>query len=314
MDMGFASRCHLKIPFPSWAKDAKVEGGDRDFENWKEMQRWADDFYTTCLPSGAATITIAASNASTKARALCDYVCDGVDDQEQFHLAFVDILALGGGRILLSEGTFACSAGIVDVPFYGRGAANVTLQGQGRGATIIASTFSTSDSVLVSEGDNYHLCDLTFDGTGVTGTSAYGVEIFGLSSSVRRVGFVNVGWRTGGHILYMANDNGRATVEGCSFVGGTNGVEGLRLGGDDSMAIGNYFLNTPTVGINCDSMDRQVVANNVLRDVQHDAGPDTTAIIIGNFSIASGNTVRGYVAPATIIKGTGSVDANNVLA
>ena len=47
--MGFADRCHLKIPFPSWARDNK-DKPEQDFENWKEVQRWADDFYQNCMP------------------------------------------------------------------------------------------------------------------------------------------------------------------------------------------------------------------------------------------------------------------------
>lgn len=42
--MGLATRDHLHIPYPSWAKDGQVEDGDLDFENWKELQRWADRF------------------------------------------------------------------------------------------------------------------------------------------------------------------------------------------------------------------------------------------------------------------------------
>jgi len=40
--MGFADKDNLHIPYPSWAKDRDVNGGDLDFENWKELQRWAD--------------------------------------------------------------------------------------------------------------------------------------------------------------------------------------------------------------------------------------------------------------------------------
>lgn len=46
--MSFADKDSLHIPYPSWAKDGDVDD-DRDFENWKELQRWADR-----LPSGGA--------------------------------------------------------------------------------------------------------------------------------------------------------------------------------------------------------------------------------------------------------------------
>lgn len=42
--MPAASKDNLKVPYPNWAKDGGVDGGDRDFENWKELQRWADRF------------------------------------------------------------------------------------------------------------------------------------------------------------------------------------------------------------------------------------------------------------------------------
>ena len=40
--MSYADKDSLHIPYPSWAKDRDTDGGDLDFENWKELQRWAD--------------------------------------------------------------------------------------------------------------------------------------------------------------------------------------------------------------------------------------------------------------------------------
>lgn len=38
--MGFADKYSLRIPYPAWSPDVVDDG--RDFENWKELQRWAD--------------------------------------------------------------------------------------------------------------------------------------------------------------------------------------------------------------------------------------------------------------------------------
>lgn len=48
--MGFADKFSLKIPYLSWAKDSNIKGGDLDFENWKELQRWADRLEMGALP------------------------------------------------------------------------------------------------------------------------------------------------------------------------------------------------------------------------------------------------------------------------
>lgn len=47
--MGFADKCSLNIPFPSWARDT-ANNPSSDFENWKELQRWADRLITECIP------------------------------------------------------------------------------------------------------------------------------------------------------------------------------------------------------------------------------------------------------------------------
>jgi hypothetical protein len=53
-----------------------------------------------------ATVYIAASNAPAKYKAMADYVCDGVDDQVEIQNAVNYVNSIGGGKILLSPGTF----------------------------------------------------------------------------------------------------------------------------------------------------------------------------------------------------------------
>jgi hypothetical protein len=56
-------------------------------------------------------IFIAASDAHKRQKQLADFLCDGVDDQEEFNAA-LGVLPSEGGKIVLSEGTFALSAAV----------------------------------------------------------------------------------------------------------------------------------------------------------------------------------------------------------
>lgn len=49
------------------------------------------------------TIIIAASDASPEMRAIADYLCDGVDDDVEFHAAIKD---LDSGGVIKLYGTF----------------------------------------------------------------------------------------------------------------------------------------------------------------------------------------------------------------
>lgn len=60
-----------------------------------------------------ATIYIAASNAPAKYKVMADYVCDGIDDQVEIQQAVDYVNSIGGGKILLSPGTFYFSDGAV---------------------------------------------------------------------------------------------------------------------------------------------------------------------------------------------------------
>jgi len=97
----------------------------------KFIQSDADLLYTP-LGAGGATIFVAASNASAAsiAAALPEYRCDGVADDIDINAA-VAALPAGGGKVLLSEGTFTLAAPVlINVD-------NTILEGQGRRTTIL---------------------------------------------------------------------------------------------------------------------------------------------------------------------------------
>ncbi len=83
----------------------------------------------------ASTIIVAASTSLDTASA--DYICDGTDDDVQINAALNEAsTAPGGGRVLLMEGIYYCSAQIRIATN------NLILEGQGPEATIIRRGFN----------------------------------------------------------------------------------------------------------------------------------------------------------------------------
>jgi hypothetical protein len=103
-------------------------------------------------PGRAATLTVAASDASALSRAQADYVCDGTADEVQINAALAALPA-NGGMVLLSEGLFAVAAPVVV------GADNVTLAGLGAG-----QAYNNSPSV---KGGTLLQCSAGFTGAAV---------------------------------------------------------------------------------------------------------------------------------------------------
>ena len=104
-----------------------------DGEDWKEVGEEGGGSLVV------ATRVVAASNSLDKTKA--DYVCDGVDDQEEIQKA-IDDLPSSGGSVYLLEGTYNISAPI------NINKSNVTLMGAGA-ATVLNLT---TDNAIQASG------------------------------------------------------------------------------------------------------------------------------------------------------------------
>src|SRR3990172_3058090 len=89
----------------------------------------------------AATLVVAASNASARAKARADYLCDGTDDDVQIQAA-VNALPAVSGKVLLTEGTFSISTPISVLKH------NVTIEGQGPATDIQAAAGAEGIDIL----------------------------------------------------------------------------------------------------------------------------------------------------------------------
>ena len=115
------------------------------------------DFLVSAMPTGrSATKVVASASASDLRKAQADYVCDGTADDVQINAA-IAALPAGGGKVVLSEGTFEISAVITPL-------SNIWLQGQGR-ATILKRPDSVDANLLYATSlTNLMLSDFLIDG------------------------------------------------------------------------------------------------------------------------------------------------------
>ncbi len=110
-----------------------------------DQSRWVD---STNPPTRAATLVIAASNASAPFKAQADYVCLGADDDVVINAA-IAALPAAGGKIILSEGVFTNSGPIkITKPLVIQG------QGMSNGNVVEFTNTGITTIMLSALGDN----------------------------------------------------------------------------------------------------------------------------------------------------------------
>ena len=256
----------------------------------------------------AATVTVAASDAADSTKAACDYVCDGTDDEAEIYAAFAECDALGGGRVLLSEGSFTISiAGCGDVP------ADTILQGQGIGATQLLHVGASANSVFIGStfaGEGAQILDMTLDATGIT-SGGYGLNLGGARTRVERVRMVGLGFRNNANIEFTGH---HCTARACEFIEPTTGAEGVSSSGDYLVVEDCFFNVIPGAAVHASTgSDFAMVTGNRMEWTQS-GNTGTDAIVVQANSVVVGNICRdNRGSPATITSGPGSLVANNVL-
>jgi hypothetical protein len=156
-----------------YAKD--VDGQSKPF--WKDATGTAQP-----LVSRSATLIVAASDASPRSKLGADFVCDGTADEEEIQAAIdalpavggTDEQPIGGGKVVLTEGTFNCSTG------FDLDGEVLTLEGQGREETILEFTCAGPCFTIQRTADTRSrvtLRDFAIKGDGTNTT--YGIHLRG---------------------------------------------------------------------------------------------------------------------------------------
>lgn len=202
-----------------------------------------------------AAFVVAASDASDGMKSQADWICTGVADDVDIQEA-IDALPAGGGKVVLSAGTFNLTAPVTAV-------GGLTLAGQGYATQLKVTT----GIILVSADtvDNIVVRDMRLTGNNTT-TTQQGVTLES----------VNDGRLEGLHVEDMGYD-GIQLLTGCNRIIVTNnwvdncGDDGINVGGGTTPATGDIIVTNNHVwgctasGIHCSwgSAD-MTISNNVV--------------------------------------------------
>jgi len=167
-------------------------------------------------------------------------VCDGTADDVEIQAA-IDALPSGGGRVVLTEGSYNVASPIT---LYGK--SDVTVEGQGSATNIIAPTSGTFARFLTigangSISYRCHLKNIKFTGdTGLTGTSD-GIEVgrggnYAVDCTLENVYIINV--KSSAIAVY----SDRTHVINCRSI--SNGVDLYTSSADDVVIWGGVYKDT----------------------------------------------------------------------
>lgn len=158
----------------------------------------------------ALRVTVAASDSSAAARASADYLCDGVNDEQEVQAA-LNALPATGGEVVLTEGTFRCAENIV-MP------SNTTLIGQGAEETVI----ELENSIIHLKHENTSLQGLGISGYRYDWKHRWDAPVFITASNVSVRGITGTADSTVHAVFFVASldatDDGKV-IENVEFSG-----------------------------------------------------------------------------------------------
>lgn len=136
------------------------------------------EFVDVPPPRSSVTFIVAAADSLHKERA--DFVCDGVDDQEEINNA-INSLPAGGGRVVLLEGTYHLTAPIKILK------SNVVLEGNGWNTVLFLENGSNCNMIEIGDGTvsirGIRIKGLKIDGNGANQSAGDVIYVHGASGS-----------------------------------------------------------------------------------------------------------------------------------
>ena len=183
---------------------------------------------TTTAKGALGTFYVVASDASTADKARADYQCDGTGDQAEIQNAINALKAAKGGRVLLSPGTFAISAGVTisgtDNPDT---SATIIVQGMGENNTTLNCAGNVT-AFTMSLTARVQIMDMTFNITGtgraIAATAVGSTLHRSLDESVLRNLHINGGYSAHtGWAMHLGSPF-RSLIENLHIEGCKNGI------------------------------------------------------------------------------------------
>lgn len=225
----------------------------------------------------AATLYVAANDATVIEKALADYLCDGTDDHVQINAALTALPpasggTVGGGNVGLSSGTFSIGAAVT----YAR--PNSTLFGTGQSTVLKGQAGCGNIWIVAVNNTGCQLRDLKIDGNKAVNsayTTTTGCYVTTTDNLVENVTLIN------------------SPGYGFFFEVGTVAAMGRNLVSDGCVNVGYYVRAAASPNGNATTLIGCIARNNGSDGFANDSG---IARFIG--CIAYGNTGNGYGSSA----------------
>ncbi len=241
------------------------------------------------------TYFVAASDARADIRDVADFVCDGTADHVEINAAWQAVEAdnIGGGRVVLSAGTFNITDGVIVNPDQTEPGVMV---GAGRGATLISMVSgSDTSAVRVRAGATVRDFSILVNGTAVVSRGA--LEIDETDSSAFQI---SVDSDDGVGIWC---DGPRSRVESCDVITRDDGTHGIFVHADasGSKIINNYVIESRQHGIMIDGdaggtgEHTQVSGNTIVNPSRQTADTYDGIHMEGPFLADHGPTIVGNI-------------------
>jgi hypothetical protein len=250
----------------------------------------------TAGATSLATIYVASATASTAEKALAGatYTCDGTADDVQIQAAYDAVYAAGGGRVVLSAGTFFIATAVQCTgPNNNLTHRHVTIQGAGLGTTNIRPLFNVSSGFHLTNRAQVDILDMSFECYG----SSSGVTSAATASGTWAFWYCNFK-----NLFFLGSSDGNSTGWAMNLEGpfrsmfenidGAGMVNGIRLyAAAPGFFAGNCSFNRVfmlTYGSNGFGFKLDAATGNILNAIEFnvcegfaDGGTGNTAVQLG---------------------------------
>lgn len=209
------------IAFVPKGKTLRINDYNSDIHSSKfeKLVPITEQYIAEKIHTGFPFVTVASSEAPIAIKSVCQFVCDGTDDNVEIQSA-INSLASTGGRVFLTKGKFFISApidtGDTLIEFCGEGSLldlrEDTLNSPSRGGTILQAVGNT-DLLHIGGAKGTTIHDLSFFGYGrnKADNTSFGIRFTGYADTDRiyNCGFTNCAVAIGADIqtdvLYIHN-------------------------------------------------------------------------------------------------------------
>ncbi len=264
----------------------RVQGGDFDrlLAQTKAQAQKAIEARNTV--QGAVNLlartarVVVGTSASGWTAGLCDYLCDGVDDQEEINAAIAS-LPYTGGEVVILDGDYNLT-GSISLPAY------VTLTGNGHGTRLHAT--GIDEGAIWLSGDNCVLQNIYLYAESTSEHDIYAISVDGCSYSMVRGCSIDAHRASLGIKIYAG---GTGTIIAANEIYAVDSA--VYIDGDNSVVVGNIMrCGEGTANMCLINGAQNIVVGNNAAECNGPSLWGKNNVVVGNITRTKATQREGY--------------------